>query len=86
MLRSKKAEIGEAMTWIVATLVIIVVMTIFIFASGKLASLKSLGVDSGDPDVKLGELLPVKTEQALFLDNSNEKWIKEWIKGAKEYE
>ena len=37
MLDNKKGQIGETMTWIVATLIIIVILSISIFATSILA-------------------------------------------------
>jgi len=40
MLNSKKAQVGETVTWIVATIVLIAILLIFIFASSILAKSK----------------------------------------------
>ena len=45
MLNSKKAQVGETVTWIVATIVLIAILLIFIFASYILAISKSLYVN-----------------------------------------
>ncbi|NCN86596.1 hypothetical protein GW932_02085 [archaeon] len=40
---NKKGQIGDTITWVVATIVIVVVLMFFIFGSSMLASTKSVG-------------------------------------------
>lgn len=61
MLNNKKAQIGETMTWVIATIIIVVIMSIFIYTSTLLAKTKSVNL----PDIKIGEkketdLIPMK--------------------------
>lgn len=84
MLRCKKAAIGETMTWIVATLIILFVLTIFIYASGAMGMIKS--VSSGEVEVEGMDLLETKTSIALSINSTNENKITTWISEAEEYE
>ena len=64
MLNNKKAQIGETMTWIVATLIIIVIMGIFIYASTLLAKTKSLGLPDLNLDGEKVDLIEMKISLA----------------------
>jgi len=78
MLNYKKGEIGESITWVVATVIIIVVLTIFIFASSVLADLQSITVKSGEVDV-LYSSLRAKTNNAFKENELNKQKINDWI-------
>jgi hypothetical protein len=81
-MHNKKAVIGAAMTWLVATLIIIFVVIIFVYASGKLAEQKKIkNVISGskesvfsDVDVASEKMLLVILESQL-----DGKRIKDYI-------
>ena len=77
MLNSKKAQVAEAMTWVVATIIIIFILILFIYASSILGTFNYVSVEK----LKYGEsdLLNVKTELALGKNHLNEPKIKEWI-------
>ena len=40
---NKKAQVGDAITWIVATIVIVVILLFFVFGSSLLAETKDIG-------------------------------------------
>ena len=40
---SRKGQVGETLTWIIATIVIVVVLLFFIFGASMLGSTKSIG-------------------------------------------
>lgn len=40
MLKSKKAQTGETISWIIATLVIVVILILFVYASTIMAKIK----------------------------------------------
>ncbi len=77
MLRNKKGQIGETISWVIATLVIIGVLIIFVYISILMSKVKQLGdmeliSDSGQ---KTG-LLTEKTSFAHQLaDNRNKEFI-----------
>lgn len=84
MLKNKKAAIGETMTWIIATLIILVVLSIFIYGSHLLGKFKY--VSSGEIEVEDGkDLLKTKTDVALSKNRANTNRIKTWILQEKEY-
>ena len=79
MLNSKKAQVGETVTWIVATIVLIAILLIFIFASSILAKSKSLKVNlkaNSEEDVSW---IDSKTKMAYSLNNANKNKIIAWI-------
>lgn len=80
MLNSKKAQIGETVTWVVATLIIIAVLVIFIIISVALGKTKNLtsnrNVDVGNSAI---DLIKTKTEIAYSINSQNKNKIEEWI-------
>tara|TARA_Y100000310_G_C20259545_1_gene612988 strand:+ start:44 stop:514 length:471 start_codon:yes stop_codon:yes gene_type:complete len=57
MLDNKKAQIGDTMTWVVATLVIIVVLGILVFATIWTSGNKLIFLDDKEKDFLAGESL-----------------------------
>ena len=78
---SKKAQIGETMTWVVATIIIVVTLIIFIYVSSLLKEIRNIKL----PDLKIDSKedvnwLETKTSFAhLLSENKNKKEIDEWI-------
>jgi len=87
--KNKKAQVGETLTWLVATLIIIGALLLFVYFSIALANVKS--IDSGNIKTKTEELsgkdvnwIEAKNEMAFSRDNSNEQIIGEWINEKQE--
>ena len=84
MLKSKKAQVGETMTWIVATIVIIGILLIFTFVSSLFAAKEGRIVDLGriytNEDLVDVNWLNIKTEIAFGLNQDNKNQINNWIK------
>lgn len=82
-MNNKKAQLGETLTWVVATLIIIVTLLLFIFLSSNLAKLKDIKDNPGFALLggydKKSNLIADKTELAFIKNNQNEDLIKEWI-------
>jgi len=80
--RNKKAQLGETMTWIVATLIIIVALIMFIYTSSILAKIKVINL----PDLKIDSEKDINwlETKTLFAhsqsNNQNKEKIDEWIK------
>ena len=78
---NRKGQVGEIMTWVVATIIIVVILILFIYASSILAQktkvikVKSLKIDFKE-DV---DLLDTKIE-IVYLSSSdeNKEIIDEW--------
>jgi len=78
---NKRAQIGETITWIIATIIIIVTLMVFIYVSGSLAkikmiNLKDLNLDS-DEEINWVEM---KTSFAYDLNQDKKELIDYWIK------
>jgi len=84
--RNKRAQVGETLTWIVATIIIIVVLLVFIYASialGKTKSVHKIKISAEESSV---DWINIKTNIAYSLNNQNKIKIDEWIGGEKNEE
>jgi hypothetical protein len=83
--KNKKAQVGETMTWIVATLVIVGVLLVFVYASIALAKAKSVkpskinSLVSSQIDKVNMTWVEAKNEMAFTRENSNRGKIEGWI-------
>ena len=81
IVRKKKAQVGGTLTWFVATIIIIVILLIAIYAASILGKGKSVG----DVDVKeiTGEeekdWEDVKNEVAFEKNSTNKERIQKWL-------
>jgi hypothetical protein len=82
--KNKKAQVGETLTWIVATLVIIGTLLIFIYFSIALAKAKS--VTSGEVKTQIKQIsteridwLESKNQMAFSRNQNNRDKIEVWI-------
>ena len=80
MLNKKNAQISDTMTWIVATIIIVVILMIFIYASSILAKTKVVSYKGPEKEV---DLLETKTSLAFSINDNNKNKIEEWIKNEK---
>ncbi len=76
---NKKGQVGETMTWVIATILLIVILFIFIYASTLMAKTKNIHIN-----FKLGQgissdRIDIKTQMALSLIPSNKNTIERWI-------
>jgi hypothetical protein len=81
---NKKAQVGETLTWIVATLVIIGTLLIFIYSSIALAKVKS--INSGEVKTHIKQIsgesidwIGSKNQMAFSKNNENSNEIGRWI-------
>ncbi|MEN7982193.1 MAG: hypothetical protein ABFQ65_01985, partial [Nanoarchaeota archaeon] len=81
-------QIAETITWVVATMIIVVTLIVFIFISSKMADAKNINpsnlvVKDGNFFVSddVGEIsrLETKTKFAFSVNLNNEQKIKEWV-------
>jgi len=76
LLRSKKGEIGETLTWIVATLIIIGILIIFLFLSSRISSIKKILVEDVKSDLPEESVsLGLKTGLAYNITNEKNKRV-----------
>ncbi len=81
-LLEKKASIGETLTWIPATLIILAALIIFLILSGLLAKMKVINMKSIQSDVEEDSpVLEMKTSLAhISAENKNREIIDEVLK------
>ena len=82
--KNRKAQIGETMTWVIATIAIIVILILANYASFAYSQTKDLG--GGRLKIERGDdLLEMKTSLAHTLTNDkNKNAIDEWLERENE--
>jgi len=75
----KKAQVGETITWVIATLIIIGILILFILISSLMSKSKAVRIGDVEADIKINNLLTEKTSFAYQLTNSKNKDIIEDI-------
>ena len=85
--KSKKAQAGEAVTWIVATIVIIGILLIFTFISSVFAQENGMVVSFSrvfsNDELTNVDWVQTKTNLAFGLNSANKDFIENWIKEIK---
>jgi len=80
---NKKAQLGETMTWVIATIVVIGILLIFTFISSAFAKSNGMIVDLkrvfSDEDLTQVNWIGDKTDLAYSINDNNKKNIDEWI-------
>jgi competence protein ComGC len=79
MLDKKRGQISDTMTWVVATIIIIVILMIFIYASSVLAKTKVVSYKGPEDKV---DLLETKTSLAFLnkkVSEEEKQFIENWI-------
>jgi len=87
----KRGQISDTMTWVVATLIILAILLVFIYASYVFAKSKSIGrfakgvegfvngiFSSGDSNVE-ADWIKAKTSFAYKINQANKVLIEKWI-------
>ena len=74
---NKKAQVGETMTWIVATVIIIVILILTLYTASVLGKMK---VAKYDPFETKIDRIEQKITFAYNVDSSNANFIENWIK------
>jgi uncharacterized protein YpmB len=83
MLNNKKAQVGESITWVIATIILIILLIISIYASIALASTKSLKFNTNTDSEQAVDWISYKTQMAYSINNNNKNKIEDWISQAK---
>jgi hypothetical protein len=82
ILDNKRAQVGETLTWIIASIIILVVLVVFIYASVGLAKTKNIttrDIGSDELGAGNGDWINMKTSLAFSLNNKNKNIIERWI-------
>ena len=80
--KNKTAQLSDAMTWIVATLIIILILVIFIFASETITKYKSIsslnliGDENSDDTI---DIIKMKNSFAFEKNKNNQLKIEAWL-------
>ncbi|MBT4258007.1 hypothetical protein HOD88_02400 [archaeon] len=81
---NKKGQLSDAMTWVVATVIIVILLVVFVYASGVLGKAnkietgaKSLLIDDVDENVNY---FYEKTKIAYLVNDENKNEIDSWVK------
>jgi hypothetical protein len=85
---NKKSQVGDTLTWFVATIIIIIILIIFIYFSSILSKAKNIefevkSISLSDGSETLVNLLGEKSNLAYKINNSNKDFIEEWINEQK---
>ncbi len=79
MLENKKAQVGETITWIIATIILIGILIVFLFISVSLSKLKSFKADIKVNSEESVDWIELKTEMAYSISSENKNRINLWI-------
>jgi len=86
MLENKRGQIGETITWVIATIVLIVILLIFIYTSIALSKVKSVKVDLKANSEDSVDWINSKTQMAYSINSNNKNRINTWISEETENE
>ena len=79
MLKDKRGQVGETITWVIATIILIVILMVFIFASVALSKVKSLKVNLKANSEENVDWINSKTQMAYSINSANKNKINLWI-------
>ena len=86
MLKNKKAQVGETVTWIIATIILIAILIVFLFISVSLSKLKMFKADIKVNSEDSVDWMGLKTEMAYSINSENKNRINLWISKEGVYE
>ena len=79
--KNKNAQIGTTMTWVAATIVILVILTVFIYAVSLIANMKKIvSADINILDEKTYDIALAESKSAYLLKNGNADGFDEFYK------
>jgi ABC-type phosphate transport system permease subunit len=84
--KNKKAQVGESITWIIATIILVVILIIFIYASVALSKTKSFNSDVKEKLTDSVDWINSKTEMAYSINDNGKNRIQTWISQSQENE
>lgn len=79
MLNNKKAQVGETVTWIIATIILIAILIIFLFISVSLSKIKLFNTNIKANSEESTDWINVKTDIAYSINSENKNRIDLWI-------
>ena len=85
-MKNKKAQVGESVTWIVATIILVVVLLIFIYASVVLSKVKVFRINIQEDLDNSVDWIDSKTEMAYSINDNGKNRIEGWVSQSREDE
>jgi hypothetical protein len=79
----KRGQIGESITWVVATLILIILLLVSIYITIALSKTKSLKLDIKSSSDISGNWINAKTDMAYLVNSNNKNKIDNWISEEK---
>ncbi len=79
--KNRKGQVAETMTWVIATIIIIVLLVSAIYVSSLLGKSKNLQVE-GIENYEENNWAFEKTQFALSINDGNQELILSWVKGS----
>lgn len=76
---NKRAQVGESITWVVATIILIVVLIIFVYVASALAKVKEIKLTNSEDLENSVDWIDSKNQIAYSINSNNKMWIEEWI-------
>jgi len=76
---NKRAQVGESITWVVATIILIVVLIIFVYVASALAKVKEIKLTSSEDLDNSANWIDSKNQIAYSINSNNKMWIEEWV-------
>jgi hypothetical protein len=83
---NKRGQVGETITWVIATLLLIAILLLFIYASIAMAKTKYLNLDIKLSSGNSVDWINSKTQMAYSISSVNKNKIQVWISQKTEYE
>lgn len=83
---NSRGQVADTMTWIVATIIIITILVLFVYASSVLAKTKSVGRFAKglfSEDDNGADWIKVKMDFAYGIEDENKEVISQWIENEK---
>jgi len=79
MLNNKRAQVGESITWVVATIILVIVLIIFVYVASALAKVKEIKLTDSENLENSANWIDAKNQIAYSINSNNKMWIEEWI-------
>ena len=76
---NKRGQVGETLTWAIATIVLIAILIVFIYASVALSKVKMLKTEIKANSADSVNWISAKTQIAYSVSSANKNKIQVWI-------
>jgi uncharacterized membrane protein len=83
---NKRGQVGETITWVLATILLVVILIIFIYAAIAMAKVKYLNLSTKLTSGSSVDWINSKTQMAYSISSTNKNKIQVWVSQKTEYE